>query len=56
MRVLADASRKPFADAESPRTRRMWEEYEEWDFPSSGEDVQMEGSLHRFVVHTRIRG
>ncbi|KAI1114001.1 hypothetical protein F5Y14DRAFT_194233 [Nemania sp. NC0429] len=46
---------KPYADPESPRTRRMWEEYENWKFPTPSEDGKLAGSLHQLEICVRIR-
>ncbi|KAH8904778.1 hypothetical protein BR93DRAFT_980511 [Coniochaeta sp. PMI_546] len=46
--------RKPWGDPESPRTRQMWKEYENYDFPVHPEDVKLGGSLQQLVIHARI--
>lgn len=46
--------RKPWGDPESPRTRQMWKEYENYDFPVLPEDVKLGGSLQQLIIHARI--
>ncbi|KAI0203614.1 hypothetical protein F4808DRAFT_457883 [Astrocystis sublimbata] len=46
---------KPYADAESPRTKQMWKEYEQFEFPLKCEDGKLPGSLNQLVIHTRIK-
>ncbi|TEY42657.1 hypothetical protein BOTCAL_0387g00120 [Botryotinia calthae] len=44
---------KPWADAESPRTEQMWQEYQSCDFPISSKEVQLMGELHKLKLYTR---
>lgn len=45
--------RKPWADADSPRTKMMWEEYDRFDFPVSPEDGELMNKLCGTYLYVR---
>ncbi|CZT51320.1 uncharacterized protein RSE6_12448 [Rhynchosporium secalis] len=48
-------SEKPWAEADSPRTQQMWQEYQSYDFPVSPDDAQLNDSnLHKLILQFRI--
>ncbi|KAJ5709129.1 hypothetical protein N7493_010463 [Penicillium malachiteum] len=44
---------KPLADAESPRTRQMWLDYETYSLPSHSDDVEICSALRGLHVYCR---
>ncbi|KAH8885225.1 hypothetical protein GQ53DRAFT_751505 [Thozetella sp. PMI_491] len=44
---------RPWANPDSPRTRRLWQGYTCQSFPLASERVPLGGGLHRLVVYTR---
>ncbi|KAL3424157.1 hypothetical protein PVAG01_03438 [Phlyctema vagabunda] len=45
---------KPWADADSPRTKQMWQEYQCSEFPVSSKDFQLRGSnLSKLKLYLR---
>ncbi|KAF4332979.1 hypothetical protein FBEOM_13214 [Fusarium beomiforme] len=47
------ASRKPWIDADSPRTKQMWQEYHDFHFPIASGDEELMSKLRN--VHMYIR-
>jgi hypothetical protein len=45
--------RKPFADAESPRTRQMWLDYDAFSLPSHSDDVDICSALKGVHLYCR---
>jgi hypothetical protein len=45
--------RKPWADAESPRTKTMWEDYDKYEFPVSPEDENLLNKLRGIYIYVR---
>jgi hypothetical protein len=45
--------RKPLADAESPRTRQMWLNYDSYSLPSHSDDVEICSALKGLHLYCR---
>jgi hypothetical protein len=45
--------RKPFADAESPRTRQMWLDYDAYSLPSHSDDVEIFSALKGLYLYCK---
>lgn len=45
--------RKPLADAESPRTRQMWLDYDAYSLPSHSDDVEICSALKGLHLYCR---
>ena len=46
-------SRKPWTDAESPRTKDMWREYDSISFPISPQDGELMSKLRDVLLYVR---
>ena len=46
-------ARKPWADADSPRTRQMWQDYESIGFPVAPEDMHPIRKLRELQLYVR---
>ncbi|KAJ5674364.1 uncharacterized protein N7477_004298 [Penicillium maclennaniae] len=50
-----NGNEKPLADAESPRTRDMWLEYDAYSLPTHSDDVEICGALKGLHLYRRRR-
>ncbi|KAI2775932.1 hypothetical protein F4815DRAFT_503866 [Daldinia loculata] len=44
---------QPYEDAESPRTKQMWQDYESWDFPVEPAEAQSMADMDRLKIYVR---
>ncbi|KAJ2986496.1 hypothetical protein NUW58_g4998 [Xylaria curta] len=50
---ICDDHENPWADADSPRTRRMWQEYGCYDFPVSPEESKTMAQMQKLKIYAR---
>ncbi|KAF3070391.1 hypothetical protein GL218_00312 [Daldinia childiae] len=48
-----NATDELYGDPESPRTKRMWREYESWDFPVEPTEANYMGEMDKLKIHAR---
>ncbi|KAJ5665162.1 uncharacterized protein N7477_007610, partial [Penicillium maclennaniae] len=49
-----NGNEKPLADAESPRTRQMWLDYDAYSLPSHSDDVEICSVLKGLHLYCRL--